>query len=80
MKPKSKVHKEGVKPRSNSFKLGSRPREVKDQVRKTYRRNSFTDKDNNRILKEIKQVEVIPEEEEKQILSHVNRVHQVIDI
>jgi len=49
MKPKPKVQKESVKPRSNSFKLGSRPREVKDQVRKTYRRNSFTDKDNNRI-------------------------------
>ena len=33
--------KKGPKKRSNSFKLGSRPREMKDQVRKTYRRNSF---------------------------------------
>ena len=33
--------KNGPKKRSNSFKLGSRPREMKDQVRKTYRRNSF---------------------------------------
>ena len=38
--PRVKVGK-GQKKRSNSFKLGSRPREVKDQVRKTYRRNSF---------------------------------------
>ena len=52
MKPKPKVVREGPKPRSNSFKLGSRPREVKDQVRKTYRRNSFTDIDNNRIEKD----------------------------
>ena len=27
--------------RSSSFKLGPRPRELKDQLRKTYRRNSF---------------------------------------
>ena len=37
--------------RSNSFKLGSRPREVKDQVKKNYRRNSFTQKNTGNLLK-----------------------------
>lgn len=40
----NKKHAHGQKKRSNSFKLGSRPREMKDQVRKTYRRNSFNAK------------------------------------
>lgn len=39
--PRNKGQKGQKKKRSNSFKLGSRPREMKDQVRKTYRRNSF---------------------------------------
>ena len=38
---RSKRQIRGSKKRSNSFKLGSRPREMKDQVRKTYRRKSF---------------------------------------
>lgn len=70
--------------RSNSFKLGSRPREIKDLVRRQYRRNSIHLNSNNTVPdvdENIKaSVHSAAEEEDTAAKLLIEREHEVINL